>query len=335
MYAIACLCRPGFEPDVEAELHAKFGALALTQPTPGVVLIQGDATALETLWSRWPVAPDSLCFVRDALPVTQKLDLPRGDRVKPIVAALGITPLSALTLLAPDSEEGKVLTPMFKAVSRQVHDQLRVRKTAPGWRLLFLSSEQALLGKVDPERCAVAPGGVMRLKMPRAPSRSTLKLDEALLLLLTDAERASWLRAGQQACDLGASPGGWTWQLVERGLRVTAIDNGTMDAGLMATGMVKHLREDAFRFQPKNPVDWLVCDVVEQPIRIARLMAGWLQAGKARTAVFNLKLPMKKRWAEVERCMSVLRSDSGGKLLLRARHLYHDREEITLLARRL
>jgi 23S rRNA (cytidine2498-2'-O)-methyltransferase len=82
------------------------------------------------------------------------------------------------------------------------------------------------------------------------------------------------------------------------------------------------------RFAP----DWVVCDIVEQPARVAALMRDWLVDGDARAAIFNLKLPMKKRWQETQRCLALLREALGPDWTIRARHLYHDREEITVTA---
>jgi 23S rRNA (cytidine2498-2'-O)-methyltransferase len=196
-------------------------------------------------------------------------------------------------------------------------------------------------------------GGVPRLKLPReAPSRSALKIEEAWLTLLAPAEREWALAAGMTAVDLGAAPGGWSWQLARLGLRVTAIDNGPLAPLALATGRIQHLRADGFRWRPPRPVDWLVCDMVEQPSRVAQLVGNWLARGDARAALFNLKLPMKKRWPETVACLSALadRIDTmlpigvaaaagrppspadGSRFALRARQLYHDREEITVIA---
>ena len=97
------------------------------------------------------------------------------------------------------------------------------------------------------------------------------------------------------AVDLGAAPGGWTWQLAQRGLRVTAVDNGPLKGAVRDDPLVTHVREDAFRLRPRRPVDWLVCDIVEQPDAHRGAVARWIAEGAARRAIFNLKLPMKKR----------------------------------------
>ena len=163
-----------------------------------------------------------------------------------------------------------------------------------------------------------------------APSRSTLKLAEALALFVGEEALAGRMRPGMTAVDLGASPGGWTWQLVRRGLMVTAVDNGPMDAALLESGQVKHRREDAFRYRPPEPVDWMVCDMVESPSRVCALVARWVAEGWCREAVFNLKLPMKKRWEEVQRARGIIEEAlAGAPHRVRMKHLYHDREEVT------
>jgi len=72
--------------------------------------------------------------------------------------------------------------------------------------------------------------------------------------------------------------------------------------------------------------------MVEQPARVAELMGRWLADGHCRQALFNLKLPMKKRYAETRACLQRLRETAGRALDLRCRQLYHDREEVTVLA---
>jgi 23S rRNA (cytidine2498-2'-O)-methyltransferase len=138
--------------------------------------------------------------------------------------------------------------------------------------------------------------------------------------------------------DLGAAPGGWTWQLVNRGMLVTAIDNGPMAESLMDTGLVQHLMADGFTFVPKQPVDWMVCDIVEKPARNAALLETWIGEGYCREAVVNLKLPMKQRYAEVKRLLERIEEGfkaRGIRVEIGCKQLYHDREEVTCHLRRL
>ena len=158
-----------------------------------------------------------------------------------------------------------------------------------------------------------------------------MKLAEAFVTFLGEKE-STLLRAGLHAVDLGAAPGGWTWQLTQRGLRVTAIDNGALKGDVAIDPRVTHLREDGLTWRPRRPVDWLVCDIVEQPLRIADLIARWIADGSTRRAIFNLKLPMKKRYDAVVRCvahMDDILGRAGIDHELRIRQLYHDREEVT------
>jgi 23S rRNA (cytidine2498-2'-O)-methyltransferase len=100
----------------------------------------------------------------------------------------------------------------------------------------------------------------------------------------------------------------------------------------MASGSINHVRGDAFTFSPEKPVRIMVCDVVEQPSRIAKLAAQWIGRKWCSIAIFNLKLPMKKRYQEIVRCREIISQElhrSGIGYEFRAKHLYHDREEVT------
>lgn len=201
--------------------------------------------------------------------------------------------------------------------------------------LFFISSDRVYAGVSHLSNSSPWFMGIPRLKFPKdAPSRSTLKLEEALHVFLTPQEQAAMLREGMSAVDLGASPGGWTYQLVRRGIRVEAIDNGPMDKALLRSGLVQHVKTDGFSYSPRRPVDWMVCDIVEQPRRIAKLAGRWMAQGLCGSTIFNLKLPMKKRYDEVKLCLDSIkgelaRSTAGKKYSIFIKQLYHDREEVT------
>ncbi len=326
-HPLALLCRVGFEPDLIEELRAWFQARGLVVAigsTQAAVVRTGPTGAVPRL--------GELVFARDLLVVTAELPaLGVKDRITPIGEALDqLGGLARLNVLAPDSEATKPLAPLLGAIDAR----LQARAQPGGGRaaaVWMLAGTHALIGHAPADGGARYPGGIPRLKFPReAPSRSTLKLDEAFQVLLTEAERAALLRPGNTAVDLGAAPGGWTYQLVARQMRVTAIDNGRVDSGLMASGLVSHLREDGFRYRPPKPVDWLVCDMVEKPGRVAELVARWFAQGWCRAAVFNLKLPMKRRFEAWTLALSELEALTGEGFVVRARQLYHDREEVTV-----
>ncbi len=90
---------------------------------------------------------------------------------------------------------------------------------------------------------------------------------------------------------------------------------------------------DAFTYAPKKKVDWLICDMAERPLHVSRLIARWFVEGYCRHAIFNLKLPMKKRLAAVNECIDLIHqklTDANIEYTIQAKHLYHDREEITV-----
>nr|BFE90074.1 23S rRNA (cytidine(2498)-2'-O)-methyltransferase RlmM [Pseudomonas brassicacearum subsp. brassicacearum] len=209
----------------------------------------------------------------------------------------------------------------------------------PRLLLTFKSGREVFLGLAESDNSAMWPMGIPRLKFPReAPSRSTLKLEEAWHHFIPRDQWDERLHSDMTGVDLGAAPGGWTWQLVNRGMLVTAIDNGPMAESLMDTGLVQHLMADGFTFKPKQPVDWMVCDIVEKPARNAAMLEEWIGEGHCREAVVNLKLPMKQRYAEVKRLLERIAEGfkaRGIKVEIGCKQLYHDREEVTCHLRRL
>ena len=258
----------------------------------------------------------------------------RADRVTPLLAAIADVagpPWRSVWVEFADTNEGKQLSGLARAIAQRLDAALRERIDARAATRLHVFLADGALAYVGESvaRDNESPMGIARLRMPPgAPSRSTLKLAEAIAVFLGDREPAL-LRSGMRAVDLGAAPGGWTWQLVQRGVAVTAVDNGPLKGAIRDDRLVNHVREDAFRYRPRRPVDWLVCDVVEQPMRIAELIARWIAEGYAKRAIFNLKLPMKKRYDEVRRCMRRIDEIVRVPHALSMRQLYHDREEVT------
>ncbi len=271
-------CRAGFEGECAQEI----AALAAAAGIHGHVRAQRDSAFAEFVA---PAGCDetelrrladvrALIFARQCGVVFAQLgDLPAHDRLTPIMTALRARGerYAEVFIEAPDTNEGKTLATFCRSFGNALIGALknaRLLDAAAPRRLhaFFPQSDKVYLCSNEVAYSAAWPQGIPRLKFPReAPSRSTLKLDEAFLVLLDEDERARWLKPGMSAVDLGAAPGGWTWQLVRRSLRVTAIDNGPMDAALLQSGLVTHVREDGFRYRPKKAVDWLVCDMVEQP----------------------------------------------------------------------
>lgn len=347
---IRALCRPGFEADAGQELVARAaeaGGYGFFVPeAAGWIRFELPGQAAQQIMRA--VALTHLVFVRDWYIGIGVIDpLPKEDRVGAVLEGLrdaGETgPFGRVDVHVPPADAEQALprfarkwtSPLAKALrgASILHTSPDADPSAQGLEILLPDFSRALLARRDPALSSSFHEGVPRLRMPAtAPSRSTLKLEEALHRFFTSDERERLFRQGMTAVDLGAAPGGWTWQLVQRGLAVTAVDNGPMDEALMASGLVTHRTEDAFNWRPSHPVDWLVCDIVDRPARVVELMAEWLENQLCRMAVFNLKLPMKQRWACWQDYRTRLEESiaaSGADLTVKAAHLYHDREEIT------
>lgn len=343
--SLLAYCRAGFERECAqelTELAAAAGVAGFVKARPDgayAVFHPHDAPAAAR-FARG-IDANGLVFPRQVVRCGDALaDLPVGDRAAPIAAAAATLGRSfrELFIETPDTNDGKALATLLRPLAPHLRRALAqagvaVDDAGANGRLhvFFLGGAACHVGLSRVGRGPPWPMGIPRLRMPSgAPSRSTLKLAEAFLFFLGEEGMRKRLRPGMTAVDLGASPGGWTWQLVRHGLMVTAVDNGPMDAALLETGQVRHRREDGFRFRPAEPVDWLVCDMVESPSRVCALAAGWVAGGWCREAIFNLKLPMKKRREEVERARGIVAEAFAGRpFRLGLRHLYHDREEVT------
>jgi 23S rRNA (cytidine2498-2'-O)-methyltransferase len=341
---ILLYCRPGFERDCAQEISARVAAMggnATPRHEPGQGFVLVTIAADEPLPGEL-LDVSELVFSRQALELVAEAALGDRDRITPLVNAAVEAKVKAdrLWLETPDTNEGKTLSAFTRRFAPLLEAALEeagvLRKREPARRTLhvfFRDRASALVGTSEGALASPWPMGIPRLRMPsRAPSRSTLKLAEALHVFLGDrvAER---MRAGTRAVDLGAAPGGWTWQLAQRGLRVTAVDNARLAPEVLATGLVEHVRGDAFHFEPRKRVAWMVCDVVEQPIRVAGLAADWIARDWCRECIVNLKLPMRKRFEEWERCRGEIEKRlrrAGTEYRILAKQLYHDREEITL-----
>ncbi|MFC0268210.1 23S rRNA (cytidine(2498)-2'-O)-methyltransferase RlmM [Kushneria aurantia] len=340
-------CRAGFEADMAAEVGEK-AALAghvgypLAVANTGFVrFILTDGSPANTLHRALPF--ESLVFARQSLVAFAPLEaLDRSDRISAIVSQVEKSGWSFEQTLheVPDTNEGKSLSALGRSLNVPLESACRKRgalrrKAGKRWLHLFWSAgDRVQLAISFPGNRSDHPGGIHHLRAPReAPSRSTLKLEEAWHTFIPRQQWDELLADNLWAADLGAAPGGWTWQLVRRGLSVYAIDNGPMQEALMASGLVEHLREDAYDWSPPHPLDWLVCDMVDRPSRVTELMAHWLVRGWSQRAIFNLKLPMKQRWQEVSNCLALLETRlgaAGRQTHIRCRHLYHDREEVTV-----
>ena len=370
-------CRPGFEQDCaqEALRQARLQKPVIAEQSPvqsdsGYVVVTLND---QTLSYRELIFARQLIRLHHTIATLPERD--RLTPILDVVAALPGT-FGALWLEVPDTNEGKLLTtftrrfqPLLEIALREqgrlLDDTpdtvraepveasssypstssgrtgevpLRRNNFLPRLHIFFPDKNSVLIGTSDPHNSADAIMGIVRQSMPaEAPSRSTMKLAEAIEVFMDRSEQTRILKSGMQAVDLGAAPGGWTWQLVKRGIRVTAVDNGPMKGVLINHPLVQHLKQDGFKYAPRKAVDWLVCDMVEKPSKVATLIGVWFAAGWCKHAIFNLKLPMKQRVAALDSALGGIRKqldEEGINYRMIAKQLYHDREEVTVFLTR-
>ena len=174
------------------------------------------------------------------------------------------------------------------------------------------------------------PGGILRMKWdPLAPSRSYLKMEEALEFMPVQPV------PGEKVIDLGAAPGGWTYSFVKRGCDVLAVDHGPMKLAdpQDGWGKVQHIRENGITFQPPPhwpQVDWLVADMLIAPGVALGLLRRWMETGKAKNIICNIKLPQEHPFESIKPIELLMKHASHYQAIIK--QLYHDRREVTVLA---
>ncbi len=256
----------------------------------------------------------------------------RGERIEGPWPSIWLGPQEIVglgrRLGAVESAWGERLKKKFARVAKLATPDLPWGVGAAPVRGLFVFF--ADFGRVFVAREAFVHGQRRMADDDLAPSRSYLKVEEAYGVLGHEP------RAGETVCDLGAAPGGWSYSAAKRGARVVAIDNGPLKGGALGHPQIDHRCEDAFKFAPdavsRETFDWLFCDLVEEPHHVLQhIVAPWLAHGWCRRFVINLKLGRVDAVAllrELRAPGSPFTAHAPGT---RIRHLYHDREELTLV----
>lgn len=343
-------CRSGYEKDCAAEIQAianrlQFPGYCKTKASSGYVVYCTQSYQIaEALYSA--IDFSQLIFARQWFLVFELCDkLPEKDRLTPIMTSIIEAKnhygcFKQLIIQQANMESEDNLQRFIKSFSQPLLKALTQHKLFPTsgqqdqdyLQICFTSASQVYIGYLP--KGHNWPGGIPRLKIPdSAPSRSYLKLEEAFVRFI-GTRRSDYLQPQMTATDLGAAPGGWSWLLIQNHLKVTAVDNGPLDESLHNSGLCQHIMRDAFRYDPGHPNDWLVCDIVEKPMRVMDLINHWLEHRWCKYTIFNLKLPMQKRYKFIEQevipWLDTLLQD---QLITRwkAKHLYHDRHEVTLM----
>lgn len=184
------------------------------------------------------------------------------------------------------------------------------------------------------------PGGMRRFaKRPEQISRAELKLQEAMEVFDFS------LPTSGLALDLGAAPGGWTRLLLEAGLRVWAIDPAQLDPRLAQhghqlthyLGMAERYLEEALADRSRQRAFAVIAsDLRMDAVLAARLVADYAPLLSPNgLALTTLKLPHESAKIKparlAEQALAILHEAYG---VVRARQLFHNRQEITVFLKK-
>jgi 23S rRNA (cytidine2498-2'-O)-methyltransferase len=152
------------------------------------------------------------------------------------------------------------------------------------------------------------PGGFVPLELPAdAPSRAWFKIEEAIRLFRLP------FRERQMAVELGAAPGGASFALLERGLKVVGVDPAEMHPRIAQHPSFRHLRMPASQLTSRDLPDiahWILLDMNVAPQVTVRLVERLLSKYShcLRGAVLTLKLNEKEFSDEIPGWIERIRS---------------------------
>ncbi|MFH1807097.1 MAG: SAM-dependent methyltransferase [Pseudomonadota bacterium] len=175
------------------------------------------------------------------------------------------------------------------------------------------------------------PGGRPDLCLPAdAPSRAYLKLEEGLQWC------GAGLHPGDTAVEIGSAPGGASYALLQRGLRVVGIDPAVMHPGVLAHPHFVHIARsfDTVRWEDlPHPVHWLLLDMNVPPRFALRAVQRLFQL--AHDGLLGLLLTFKlNQWQLADQIPGLLRQlRAMGLEQVSARQLAHNRQEFFVSAR--
>ncbi|WP_343223781.1 SAM-dependent methyltransferase [Paenibacillus oenotherae] len=190
---------------------------------------------------------------------------------------------------------------------------------------IYAGAQELYVGWGTPEeQLSDWPGGAVRFQ------REDGQISRAKFKLL-EAERAFKLDFASfgEALDIGAAPGGWTQLLLERGLYVTSVDPAELHPSLKQYPRLTYWKKNASDVKFKaEAFDLLVCDMSWSPMQMSKLVLEGIGAlANGATAIITVKLMHKKPLQTIRDVIAKLES---AFVLVKAKQLFHNRDEITL-----
>jgi len=198
--------------------------------------------------------------------------------------------------------------------------------SSPDWVLSLLIHEGILYAGASycTDNLSNWNGGMHRFKKAEdSISRAEFKLLEALAVFNINLSKAS------TALDLGAAPGGWSKVLLEKGLKVTAVDPALLSPDISNHPNLTHIKDVAERLKPKFPFDIIVNDMRMDMIASSKIMLN-LSPFLAFDGliIMTLKLPHKEWYKNTKRALKLLEKSYT---VQGTRQLFHNRSEVTVV----
>ncbi|WMT42911.1 SAM-dependent methyltransferase [Paenibacillus sp. D2_2] len=331
-----CTANHGFAPYAQEELRRLFGSVKSTVLVSGEVLLVTLPFESQEIERRF--AEVQPLFLRHMFPVSWQwtVDVENSNRawedelVEYLLADGRIN--GAKVAIQPRKSEGSLWQESalsFKDMLQARLDESKAEFVVRDADLIvsvFIGKDQVLVGISTPQQnLSDWNGGAIRFQREEGQiSRAKFKLLEAESVFDID------FSAFHEALDIGAAPGGWSSFLLERGLKVTAVDPAKMHPSILDSPRLTHIRKnaDSVKFR-EGQFDLLVCDMSWNPKQTAKMVIDLLYAlVPGGTAVVTVKLMSKKPMALIQEVISLF--EASQMQVQRAKQLFHNRDEITL-----
>ncbi len=335
-----CTANHGFSPYAQEELRRRFGAVKSTVLVPGEIFVaslKASSSEVNTELSHpEPVFLRHLFLVSWEWNAESKLEEEdsQGDWLSELQQFL----LSDSRLLGKKVaiQTRKSPQSLWEGSAAELKDAVQVGlgelgadfvvKDADLIISVFAAKDHIYVGVTHPaENLSDWNGGAVRFQREEGQiSRAKFKLLEAESVFGID------FAAFREALDIGAAPGGWTSFLLERGLKVTAVDPAKLHPDVLASPRLTHIRKNANSVKFRDhQFDLMVCDMSWSPKLTAKMVSELLYAlVPGGTAVVTVKLLNKKPMALIQEVIGTFQE--ARLQVQRAKQLFHNRDEITL-----
>jgi 23S rRNA (cytidine2498-2'-O)-methyltransferase len=233
----------------------------------------------------------------------------------------------------PGYERGQWSSPLESALRREAKELFHAEAVAqPGdWVLDVVAVEprEWWFGlHVHSGSHSPYPGGRIPVQVPSdAPSRAFTKLEEGI------AWSGAPVKTGDMAVEIGSAPGGASYALLKRGLKVVGIDPGDMADVVLKNPAFVHLKQvvaSVRRDDLPPSVQWLLLDMNVEP-RIALQAADRLSAMFKDTLLGVLLTVKLNQWEMAEQIPQMLKQvEEMGMTRVRGTQLPSNKQEIFL-----